>query len=213
MKIKALIWDWNGTLLDDVDECIRCMNRMLRKRSLPPLTREVYRRIFTFPVRDYYHAAGFDFEKEDFEKPAMEFIRCYHQLLDDSTLFPHVRQVLEYFKEKGIMQCILSAMEHESLVGSLIDKDIFEYFDIVAGINDHYAHSKTEVGMKLLEQLPFENGEMLMIGDSSHDLEVAEELGIACLLIANGHQSKERLTAVTENVIDDILEVMERVVG
>lgn len=206
---KAIIWDWNGTLLDDVDECISCMNRMLRQRNLPLLTKKVYRRIFTFPVRDYYHAAGFDFEKEDFEKPAIEFIRCYHRLLKDSTLFPHVKPVLEYFKEKGTMQCILSAMEHDSLVESLKDKGIFGYFDLISGIDDHYAHSKTDVGKKLIGQLPFENDEILMIGDSLHDLEVADDLGIECLLIANGHQSKERLTEKTGNVIDEIKEVKE----
>lgn len=204
---KAIIWDWNGTLLDDVDQCISCMNRMLRQRNLPLLTKEVYRRIFTFPVKDYYSAAGFDFEKEDFEKPAIEFIRCYHRLLEDSVLFPHVGQVLEYFKKKGIVQCILSAMEHDSLTASLKDKKIFRYFDIVAGINDHYAHSKTEVGIELIAQLPFGKSDILIIGDSLHDLEVADALGVDCLLIANGHQSKERLTARTKNVIDDLPEV------
>lgn len=210
---QAIIWDWNGTLLDDVDECIRCINRLLQQRNLPLLTKKVYRSIFTFPVKEYYRAAGFDFEKEDFEMPALEFIRCYHQLLKNSNLFPDVVQMLEYFKDKGIKQCILSAMEHNSLVDSLKEKNIFGYFDIVAGIDDHYAHSKTEVGMKLIRQLPFEKEKILMIGDSLHDLEVADELGIECLLIANGHQSKERLTAHTEDVIDDIGGVIGMVPG
>ncbi len=187
------------------------MNRMLSRRNLPLLTKEIYREIFTFPVRDYYKSAGFDFEKENFEVPAMEFIRCYHQLLKNSSLFPHVRKVLEKIKNKGIKQCILSAMEHNSMVDSLKDKNIFEFFDLVAGIDDHYAHSKTNVGMKLIEQLPFGKEEILMIGDSLHDLEVADELGVECLLIANGHQSKERLTAHTGNVVDDISQVQELV--
>jgi len=186
---------------------------MLGKRNLPLLTKKIYRDIFTFPVKDYYKSAGFDFEKEDFEVPAMEFIRCYHQLLKDAALFPDVRKVLEYFKDKGLKQCILSAMEHNSLIDSLKDKGILEYFDLIAGINDHYAHSKNEVGMKLIDQLSFEKGEILMVGDSLHDLEVADELGIECLLIANGHQSKKRLTARTGNVVDDIRQVQDLVDG
>ncbi len=210
---QAIIWDWNGTLLDDVDECIRCMNRMLKQRNLPLLTKNVYRRIFTFPVKDYYRAAGFDFEKEDFEIPAMEFIRYYHQLLKDSRLFPNVVKVLGYFNDKGITQSILSAMEHDSLVASLKDKKIYRYFDFVLGINDHYAHSKTETGRELIGKMNFGKNEMVMIGDSLHDLEVADKLGIDCLLIANGHQSKERLTARTKNVIDAIGGVIEVILG
>lgn len=206
---QAIIWDWNGTLLDDVDECIRCINRVLQQRNLPLLTKQVYRRIFTFPVKEYYRAAGFDFEKEDFEIPAMEFIRCYHQLLKDSNLFHNVVGVLQQFKDKGIAQSILSAMEHDSLVSSLKDKNIYGYFDFVSGINDHYAHSKTEVGRELMEKMPFGKNEILMVGDSLHDLEVADKLGIDCLLIAKGHQSKERLTARTENVIDDISGILD----
>jgi len=206
---KAIIWDWNGTLLDDMDACIECINVLLAERSLPLLNRKRYLRIFTFPVRNYYQAAGFDFGKEDFEIPAMEFIHLYHKALPGTKLFTNVEQVLLHYQKLGKAQYILSAMEHDSLVTSLKDKKIFDYFDEVTGISDYYAHSKTEVGMKLIDHLPFHKDEMILIGDSLHDLEVAGDLGIECLLVSNGHQAKERLTAQTQNVVDDIAGLMK----
>lgn len=206
---KAIIWDWNGTLLDDVDVCVQCINVLLSERNLPMLTKADYRSIFTFPVINYYRAAGFNFDNEDFEVPAMEFIRLYHKALSEMNLFPNVEQVLLHYQKTGKAQYILSAMEHNSLVSSLKDKKIFDYFDEVTGISDIYAHSKTEVGKKLIENLPFNKDEMILIGDSLHDLEVARDLGIECLLVANGHQSKERLTAQTQNVVDNIAGLME----
>ncbi len=211
MQKKAILWDWNGTLLDDTDICVQCMNSLLETRQLNLLNKERYRKIFTFPVKDYYEKAGFNFEKEKFEVPAMEFIRLYHNHLGEAALFPCVEDVLQQFKSKGFYQAILSAMEHESLVASLKDKGVFSYFDTVTGIDNYYAHSKLDVGRKLVRSLPYEKKEILFIGDSLHDLEVAKALDIDCILVANGHQSKERLLQRTQTVVDKLVDVTELV--
>jgi phosphoglycolate phosphatase len=75
--INTIIWDWNGTLLDDVDMCIESINILLKRRNLDMLSRKRYRDIFTFPVRDYYETAGFNFSKEPWDKVAHEFIDLY----------------------------------------------------------------------------------------------------------------------------------------
>ncbi|MCK4288095.1 MAG: HAD hydrolase-like protein, partial [Bacteroidales bacterium] len=62
--IKTIIWDWNGTLLNDIDICINSINILLEHRNIENLTKEIYKEIFTFPVKDYYSKAGFDFTKE-----------------------------------------------------------------------------------------------------------------------------------------------------
>ncbi len=209
MQKKAIIWDWNGTLLDDTEICVECMNKLLEARDLDLLDKDRYRRIFTFPVKEYYAEAGFDFQKEDFEIPAMEFIRLYHQHLSEASLFPCVSEVLQYVKNKGFYQAVLSAMEHESLVISLTDKGVYPFFDAVTGIDDHYAHSKLDVGRKLVSTIPFRKQEMLFIGDSLHDLEVAEALEMDCILVANGHQSKKRLLERTSEVVDKLADVLD----
>ena len=206
---KAIIWDWNGTLLNDTDICIFCMNILLSRRKIPTLSKEKYRRIFTFPVRDYYEKAGFNFSIEAFEVPATEFIEHYHQNLRKAGLFPEVYRILQDFQSKGYYQSILSAMQHDSLISSLTDTGIIKYFDAISGINNHYAHSKLDIGKELLEKMRFRNAEVLLIGDSIHDLEVSTELGIDCLLIANGHQSKERLLNKTSVVLDELKEISE----
>jgi phosphoglycolate phosphatase len=209
MNKKAIIWDWNGTLLNDTDICVDCMNQVLEKRGLELLDKQRYREIFTFPVKDYYTEAGIDLNKEAFEIPAMEFIKLYHKSLHSADLFPCVKDVLKSFKNRGYYQAVLSAMEHESLEASLKEKGVFIYFDIITGINDHYAHSKLEIGKELMNSIHFKRGEMLLIGDSLHDLEVADELGIECVLVANGHQSYERLLEKTPNVLHQLSEIMD----
>lgn len=205
---KVIIWDWNGTLLNDTAICVECMNLLLLKRELPILDKKKYRKIFTFPVKTYYKNAGFDFEHEPFEIPAMEFIEYYHQTLSKAELFSDVLKVLKYIENKGLTQLILSAMEHDSLVKSLTDNEIVQYFDDVSGIDNHYAHSKLKIGEDLINKIDLPKKQLLIIGDSLHDLEVSDALGIDCLLIANGHQSKERLINKTPHVIEEIKDVI-----
>ena len=73
-KYTHLIWDWNGTLQDDVWLCIDVMNSLLHRRRKPAITLQQYREIFRFPVKDYYLKAGLDYEIEPFELIAEEFI-------------------------------------------------------------------------------------------------------------------------------------------
>lgn len=207
-NIKSIIWDWNGTLLNDAEICVFCMNKLLEDRNLEKLNINRYREIFTFPVKEYYQKAGFDFSEEYFEKPAMEFIQHYYNNLPLTDLFEPVHSILSKLDKMGYHQSILSAMEHESLMQSLKDKNVLNYFNLISGINDHYAHSKLEIGIELLEKTGFDKNETLFIGDTIHDYEVGSELGVKVLLIANGHQSKERLLSKTSNVVDEITEVL-----
>jgi len=90
----TIIWDWNGTLLNDAELCVECMNKVLSKRNMQQIDVNDYRKLFTFPVVDYYNAIGFDFSKEDFEVPAMEFINQYYSNIGRADLFPCVTDVL-----------------------------------------------------------------------------------------------------------------------
>lgn len=195
--------------MNDIDICVECMNRLLEVRDLEPINIATYRDVFTFPVREYYRRLGFDFEMEEFEKPAIEFIDLYYENLHKANLFFSVQEVLRILKKKEYHQSILSAMEHERLLQSLKAKNIFSFFDQVAGIDDHYAHSKLDIGKDLLKKIDSKPEEILLIGDTIHDFEVAKGLGVESLLVANGHQSKKRLLAKTSNVVDDFSEILE----
>ena len=98
--IKTVIWDWNGTLLDDLDLSLNSVNILLEERNLPLLTEEKYKSIFTFPVIEYYKAAGFDFDKEPFEVPAKQYVRIYRDGVNTVRLFPDVVDTLTYLKEQ-----------------------------------------------------------------------------------------------------------------
>jgi len=206
--IEGIIWDWNGTLLNDTQLCVQTMNEMLGKRSLPLLSVNDYKDVFSFPVKDYYQKIGFDFEVEPFEIPALEFIEHYNDQMNKCSLHQDSLDVLDYLHAIGIRQFVLSAMKQDALEDCLNHHQISHFFEHVSGLDNHYAASKTENGHRLISDLNLNAKELILIGDTVHDFEVASELGCRCILIANGHQSKEILRNTGVLVIDQINQLL-----
>ena len=206
MKYTHVIWDWNGTLLDDVAWCMTTINTMLAKRGLPVLGGlAAYHRVFGFPIIDYYRRAGFDFEKEPFEKLAAEYIDFYHSGDGDAALFPGARSLLGDVQRSGMRQVILSASELGNLFLQMQPFGIDAYFDEIFGISDIYAASKIDIGQAYIARAKPEKA--VLIGDTAHDKEVADALGTDCILVANGHQSKDALRSRNAVVVDRLTDV------
>ena len=202
---KHVIWDWNGTLLNDVDFCRRIINRILVENNLPDLSLKKYREIFTFPVQNYYQAAGLDFSKISFEVLGKDFIDEYEEKKLSCSLFENAVDVLSGIHKKGIGQSVLSAYLHDNLVSILDHYNLTKYFDNVIGLDNIYAGSKTHLGLSLVEQLNLPKKQILFIGDTLHDAEVAEAMGVHSILIANGHQVKEKLMGNNRFILNDLL--------
>jgi len=193
LKYAHIIWDWNGTLLNDAWLCVEVMNSMLSDRDLPTLSLQKYRTIFDFPVRDYYNKLGFDFTVEPFEAVGMEFMIMYNLRQNECSLYSEAPEVLETMKKKGYKQYILSAREENELKLETSKLGVAQYFDSVVGLKDHFAHGKSDIGKTLLSAINVPAEKIVFIGDTNHDAEVAASLGIDCILIPNGHHSEERI--------------------
>jgi len=189
----TIIWDWNGTLLDDAEICLEAINKMLQARNLPLLGLDKYREVFTFPVIDYYKEVGFNFTIEEWEPVAMEFIHLYLNALPGCDLTPFAAETLESFKQKGYRQAIISAMEHDALLKSVSELGIQSYFDYIGGIGDHYGGGKIDNARNYFNKAGLNPDQITLIGDTLHDSEVAAELQCKCILVATGHQSFVRL--------------------
>ena len=87
--------------------------------------------------------------------------------------------------------------------------DITEYFTNISGLNDYYAACKIDLGKKLIDESGLDVGEVLLVGDTVHDYEVAQQIGCDCVLLADRHQSKEKLKTCGVLVLESIREVVE----
>ena len=208
-QYKHIIWDWNGTLLDDGWLFVDVMNTILKRRKMKTITLEKYREIFGFPVKNYYTKLGFDLEKEPFEESGMEFIKGYENRRYEAQLYPQVIPLLSDLQTIGISHSILSA-QHQTLLDDLTQfYNIRDHFIQVIGLDNHYAHSKVENGIRWVNRLKLNVQEVLLIGDTDHDFEVAETIGIDCLLLSHGHHSPDRLQKTGATVVRGLNDVFQ----
>jgi phosphoglycolate phosphatase len=207
MKYKHIIWDWNGTLLDDAWLCVEIMNQLLDQQNLPRITIEEYGNIFIFPVKDYYEIAGFDFEKVPFEYLSDAFIEQYEARKFECPVREFGTASLKKINQKGIPQSIISASGQTSLHQIVTHYQLFDQFISVRGLDNHHAFGKLDIGRQWMQELNLPPKEILMVGDTLHDYELAQDLGIDCVLIFSGHQSRERLAASGAKIINSLDEL------
>ncbi len=192
-KYKHILWDFNGTILDDARLCVEVLGGLLKKRSLPPVTLDDYQQLFDFPVIDYYRKIGFDFETESFDIVADEYISAYTASMHKCKLHPGIIDSMKKIKALGKQQSVLSAANQDGLEKALEQLNLLQYFSHVAGLGDYCAHSKINLGKKLMAKLNINPSDVLLIGDTTHDYDVACQIGTNCVLIPGGHQTTQRL--------------------
>ncbi len=196
-----IIWDWNGTLMNDVEIAVASVNVMLVENELSAISIPEYKDLFGFPIRSYYEKIGFDLQKLSFEKLCDRFVQEYNDSrAKTADVFHGIPDLLSEIK-KTKTQSILSAAEQNHLHEMTDHFNLSQHFHHRFGINDFYATSKIARGRELISHSGIPGHRAILIGDTDHDFEVASELGMACLLIADGHQSEHRLRALTDHVI------------
>lgn len=208
---KHIIWDWNGTLLDDRQACVDAINMLLTRRHMPTVTLDQYLNVFDFPVRNYYLKLGFDFSRENWDDVAVEYHEAYALTSPSAPLRHSTKTALETLVGRGIGVSVLSACELNLLKRMMADRHIIHYFQHIYGLDDLYASSKVDLGHALLNHSGLSRKHTLMIGDTTHDHEVATAMGVACLLMTGGHQSEAKLTALGCPVVPDLKGVLDYV--
>ena len=202
--VKHVFIDFNGTLLNDIDLCLSLLNKMLKEQDKDLVGIEKYKEIFTFPVKDYYVKAGIDFNIEPFESLAHKFMDEYVIEYKKCKLYDGVIETLDYLRKKGLKLYILSASKQSILDEQCEYYNLTPHFDNIIGIKTIYANSKEDVAKEFIYNLDIDKSEALFVGDTLHDNEVANIVGIKSVLVSCGHQSKNVLSRANTKIIDDL---------
>ena len=208
MRTKHIVWDWNGTLIDDVSLCVNVLNELLSDYELPEISIEFYRSNFSFPVSEFYKRISLPFSGHEFSRISHSFISKYRQKWTACSLQPNVIKILDVLNKLGLQQSILSA-------GNQIDVNMFVnhfgldgYLCQILGTDNIKAEGKIQLGQKFFSTSSLESDEILFVGDTLHDLEVGNHIGCRTLLFSKGHNSKSLISNNNAYVIDDLMEIV-----
>ncbi|MBO7320183.1 MAG: HAD family hydrolase [Clostridia bacterium] len=210
---KYIIWDWNGTILDDLQMNFEVENTLLSRRGRK-LIKDIdeYHEKFQFPIIRFYESLDFDLENEKFEDIAREYVLEFDERFYELEVFPDAESIIREFKYKGIEQIILSQTEQRWLEKQVSYHDMAYLFTDLLGARDIYVKGKVGIALEWITKNNIDTAQVLMVGDTLHDFEVAETLGCDCILIARGHQPKEKLLTTGAVVLDTIEELIRMVI-
>ena len=209
MNFDTVVFDYNGTLIDDTNLCHELLNKLLTLRGHPTVTRERYLEIFQFPIKSYYVAAGFDFEsgRDEFEPLARIFTDDYlARYPKECSLFGDVISSLRQLKDKELL--VISATDQQYLDAELKHYGIWDYLTAAVGIKGIEINSKLKEAVSYFSEHPHDMNKVLFVGDTDHDVAVARAVGAKIALISRGHQSAHRLQEAKPDFIFSTIEEM-----
>ncbi len=213
MKYAHVIWDFNGTLLDDARLCWRIGNGMLLEDGRDPITYDQYLRWVDFPIQRFYENLGYSLSPGEYVEVSEAYHRLYDSRLPEAGLQEGVDAVLEALEDAGVTQSILSAYHQDGLDREVARLGITGYFTDVIGLSDKLGRSKVQTALDWMRIRGLSPGEIVMVGDTTHDAEVTAALGCDCVLYSGGHNDRERLIESGLPVIDHMDELLPFFIG
>jgi len=190
--LPYILWDWNGTLLDDTQAALDTLNIMLARRGAKSISMDFYRDHFAFPVKPFYESIGMVLANEDWDALAQE----YHDLYAEQPKRLNVETVaaLERVKAAGVRQSIISALRQDLLDEATAAYGVAPYMECIYGVDNLDGASKLDRALELLTKI--DATDPVVIGDALHDKEVADALGVRCVLCGQGSHAAWRLREV-----------------
>jgi phosphoglycolate phosphatase len=205
---RHAVWDWNGTLLDDTWLCCESLNQLLAEDGHPLVDPVRYRQIFQFPVIKVYQAIGFTPDEASFKAMSVRFMAAYEARKAECALHPQARALLTGLAQAGLTHSVLSAYERNLLLTTLRDYDLSHHFIKTCGGDDIHAGSKEDRARHHLHDLALDPDHVVYVGDTAHDAEAARAMGVDCVLVAHGHQHRDRLEGLGVRVVDGFPELL-----
>ena len=193
-----LIWDWNGTLLCDLAIVLEAVNAAIVPLGAAHLTEAGYQEHYTRPVSMFYERLlGRPLTASEWGQIDADFHLRYTQLLDDAHLADGAEHMLARVAANGQSQSLLSMAPHDHLVPLVHARGIGEFFVRIDGSRNERGAGKTASLHAHLEVLGTDHGvsEVIMVGDAIDDAMAAREVGIDCVLYANGSHRDSQLAA------------------
>ena len=206
MRYKYIFWDFNGTIIDDVGNALKCVNDLLIRKKRPLITLNDYYNYVETPIIGFYRHI-LPPEELDFAEISRDYHRDYARYIDDTRLADGMYELLHSLKEQGVHQYIVTANHNDEVLDLLNKFGIYSCFDKILGADNTLAESKIQRAETLFDSLRIDPNEAIFIGDTLHDLETANALGIDCVLVEYGHQGKKLLQEHNAFTVPDVKEL------
>ena len=199
--IKLVAFDWNGTIFADTYAIYKSDNEVAKLLKIEPVSFKAFQKYFDVPVKNFYLALGVS--EEELDKRSAQIAKSFHTYYEtrSSKLRSRAgaRELLEWLSKNHINCVIFSNHIVESIKKQLKRLRLEKYFlEVIANSHIESALKGRSKQGKLKSYLNNKNflaEEVLIIGDTTEEVEIGKELGITTVALTSGNCSITRLKA------------------
>jgi phosphoglycolate phosphatase-like HAD superfamily hydrolase len=214
--MRHVVWDWNGTLFDDLEIVVASVNVSLRAIGAGPIEVDTYRSAYQRPLHRFYeNLLGRPVPPEQMRTIDEDFHAAYQALLDQARLTVDARRAVELVAERGHTQSVLSMWWHDRLVPAV---RFFGLEDRMLAVDGHrgapgaskekHLAGHVEQLIRLFPELVRREA-MAVIGDVTDDADAARAAGVSCVLYDGGSQPRAVLEGTGAPVAATLVEAVE----
>lgn len=190
MRWNYVFWDWNGTIVDDLQYNHSIVNDLLIRRKKKTISIDEYREKFGFPIKAFYQEIGFDLNDLEYSQIADEYRVIYESHMDEISISEGIIELMAFFHEHSIEQVIFTSCNKDTLLMQLqMYPTLLPLIDDIICQDNNLGTGKYDLALKWeRQQVDFEWRKAVIIGDTYYEKTIAEDLGCDCILINSGHQ-------------------------
>ncbi len=204
---KLVVFDWNGVILSDTKACFESDNYIISHYGGTPVDMKTYKDTIVIPAIDFYTLHGCDRKKlVSNTKKLGDLFRNYCKSRSAKCRTRSgSRHLLKFIKNSSMKAIILSNDTVKDLNSQLKRLGMEDYFEsVLANTENDTSMKKQGKGQKLkkyLRKQNYKSSEIIIIGDSPEEAEIAQKQGLSSVLITGGYYSKKRLIAATPDFL------------
>jgi phosphoglycolate phosphatase-like HAD superfamily hydrolase len=208
-----IVWDWNGTLFDDLELVVDSVNHGLARFGAAPIDLDGYRTHFTRPVKLFYdRLMGYELSQEDWLTLDRVFHDAYRQALVGARLTADAAEALQTVSDGGHTQSLLSMFPHSDLVPLVERLGIAGHFDRIDGLAEEGTPGDLKagyLGRHLREMIDADDpAEVVVIGDTPDDAMAAFQVGVRAILYDGGSHHRHDLESTGVEVVPSLMEAV-----
>lgn len=221
MTQKLAVFDWNGTLFNDVEASVYGANVALAKFGKGPITTQRYQDSFTFPIVHFY--AANDIPVDSFlarhEEASLAYMETYEKEALNCHLHHDAIDLLQWLKKQNFRILLLSNHLQENLMISLKRFGITEFFDDISGNEQYDAAFITKMNKQerlesYMREYDISPNKAFIIGDSHEEQEIARHLGLSSFSITGGYYAEDRLKRGNPDYLvhslEDVVDILSK---
>jgi phosphoglycolate phosphatase-like HAD superfamily hydrolase len=208
---RHIVWDWNGTLLDDNDAVVAAVNAVCAVYRRPAITLDDWRAVFCRPLdRCYERLLGRALSAEDWSRIDRAYHRAYRGLLPDVRLAGDAEDALRGWRAGSGTQSLLSMWFHDDLVRLVGELGLTAEFARIDGLREEIGGgSKAAHLADHLAAMALDPAEVVVIGDVVDDAAAAASVGAGCILLSTGISTRTGLEQAGVPVADSITAALD----